>query len=129
MKKVIALAIVVVMALAVLASCGSEKGIEGIWKGNFEGEEAVIELAKDGTGKVYVDSELGKFFMPIEWKTEGKNFTISLQGEESTTEYELDGDKLTMDGETLTRGTEDDIPKDATDISELLAAFGADTAE
>lgn len=114
------------MALAVLSSCGSEKGIEGIWKGVFEGQEGVIELSKDGTGKIYMDTELGKFFMGMEWKTEGNKFIVTIQGEESSTEYKLDGDKLTMDGETLTRGTEKDIPKDATDIAALAAAFGSD---
>ena len=128
MKKVIALALVLVMALTVLASCGGgSDSIEGIWKGSFEGENAIIELSKDGKGKIYYsDSDIGSFFMDIEWKTEGNNFTITLEDEEESAEYKLEGDKLTIDGETLTRGSESDIPEDATDIMALAAAFGAD---
>lgn len=122
MKKILALSIVVLLALSVLASCGSsDSGLVGYWKGNVEGSEAIIEFSDDGTGKVYYVSDEGSFYMGIEWKDKGDKLEVTIMDETDESEYKLEGDKLTLDGEVLERVSKSDVPDDAVDLSSLAS--------
>ena len=122
MKKILALSIVVLLALSVLASCGSsDSGLVGYWKGNVEGSEAIIEFSDDGTGKVYYVSDEGSFYMGIEWKDKGDKLEVTMMDETDESEYKLEGDKLTLDGEVLERVSKSDVPDDAVDLSSLAS--------
>ncbi|MDD6264832.1 MAG: hypothetical protein PUB34_00785 [Clostridia bacterium] len=122
MKKILALSIVVLLALSVLASCGSsDSGLVGYWKGNVEGSEAIIEFSDDGTGKVYYVSDEGSFYFGIEWKDKGDKLEVTMMDETDESEYKLEGDKLTLDGEVLERVSKSDVPDDAVDISSLAS--------
>ena len=122
MKKILALSIVVLLALSVLASCGSsDSGLVGYWKGNVEGSEAIIEFSDDGTGKVYYVSDEGSFYFGIEWKDKGDKLEVTMMDETDESEYKLEGDKLTLDGEVLERVSKSDVPDDAVDLSSLAS--------
>lgn len=105
MKKIIALALVLVMALS-LASCFGSKGIVGKWAATIEEEgvslDMTMEFKKDGTcamgimgmtmnGKYTVSGD--KIVMTLEFmgETEETEFTYELKGSEL---------HLTTDGET-----------------------------
>lgn len=128
MKKILALVLVVLMVLTVLVSCGSKAGsIEGYWKGEVDGESAIMYFGDDGNGKVYTVSDEGSYYIDFEWKAADGKLTLTLMGESEDAEYSLSGDTLTLDGEDLTRASKSDVPEDAIDIMAMMSALGADS--
>lgn len=79
MKKVVAIAAVLVLALTLLTACGPTT-IVGKWGGSLLVVSYVLEFKDDGTYTMEMNG-LG-------------------QNETSRGTYSVDGDKLTMDGET-----------------------------
>ncbi len=90
MKKVIALALVAVMALVMIASCGGgDKALEGKW----EAAEGIVSFefkSSDVTMTISGASFTGT------WSTSGSDLKIKIEGDEQSFPYKVEGDTLTI---------------------------------
>ena len=107
MKKIAAITALVLALVLVLSACGSK--IEGKWKVN---DPTKMGLDKDGSvifefksGKLTISMKQGSMSATVEgtYKVDGKNLTLSYEGNDGKGTYEISGKtlKITMDGETL----------------------------
>lgn len=117
MKKFLAIALAAVLVLVLFTACGGDSKIVGTWLGEETEEElgmTAVEkytFSKDGKLTVSADIkggedlglDLSELIPSYEgtYKVSGNKLTVSFEGEEETSTFSIDGDKLTInDGET-----------------------------
>ena len=106
LKRVLALALVLVMSLSLVA-CGSS--IEGTWSVEEDGVKGSWTFEDEGKGKM----SIGGMSVDFTYETDGDELTITTelmgQKSEDTYTYEIDGDTLTLknDDEKLELTKED----------------------
>jgi hypothetical protein len=79
------------------------RGLNGAWSANVNGQPLVVEFSGTGTGKVNGE--------PMRWQVLGNLLFVDRQGQVTTYQHQLQGDKLSVAGGdldgvvVLTRGT------------------------
>ncbi len=96
MKKLLALATVLVMLLTVLTGCGAKKPEGEYYSADlgfsiiFEDDDTLIMEVMDQ--KVTCDYEI-----------DGDKITLEMEGEKETTDFSFDGDTVTIDGDKFVK--------------------------
>ncbi len=90
--KVMGIAILVIGLVLVFTGCGDKAGLVGKW--TSAAQEENIEFTTDG--KMIVTNLDGSEPMELTYKAEGSKLTVGIMGMESTVDFTLSGDKLTV---------------------------------
>lgn len=96
LTKIIALALVLVLTVTALISCGGS--IKGKWEYTEEGMTIVWEF-KDDTFKMYAKELPDLVSLEGEYEVKGDKLIIDMEGEEAEMKFKVSGDKLTLSGE------------------------------
>lgn len=101
MRKSMLFASLSCFVLAVfLAGCG--RSVTGTWKGDLNGNAAVLVFQSNGTGTLQLSSFVGSQSVDFTWKTEGSRLVFEPNNKENTAvnklsgEYQLQGNTLTI---------------------------------
>ncbi len=98
MKKIICLAVVVVMMLSVLVGCGDSSKPDGEYYSVDLGFSVIFE----GEDKFTISYGVGESMVGT-YEINGEEITLTYAGETETVPFSFDGDTVSIDGDKFTK--------------------------
>ena len=106
-RKVMAVCVVVLLAVALLAGCSSQKSVVGVWTLTTSNNDwyvvgDMLRLSEDGT-VLYESQSMNRTISGTYQLLDGSQMRLSLDGESYLCDYSVDRESLTgtFDGVTL----------------------------